>query len=177
MVPMPTLQSPRPFSSSSSLSRVFSVFQSHAQATKLAVIVKMLLGEIPERDIFRQPKLERSLKPYFQLTQSAGRAVLHHAGVARRSCLTTRLCSQRTYHSFANPVLVQRSERVIWQSSQRLLKSLVPTSRVMRRTPSSYGMCYLSFSIVLRRRILNTAVVAERPKRSNTSSQVHKLAS
>lgn len=40
-----------------------------AQATKLSVIVKMLLGEIPERDVFRQPKLERSLRPYFELTQ------------------------------------------------------------------------------------------------------------
>ena len=39
-------------------------------AHKLAVIVQMLLGEIPERDLFRQPELRRSLQPYFQLTQA-----------------------------------------------------------------------------------------------------------
>jgi len=39
-------------------------------ATKLSVIVKMLLGEIPTRDIFGRKDLRRSLDPYFQLTQA-----------------------------------------------------------------------------------------------------------
>eukprot|EP00052_Salpingoeca_macrocollata_P011129 m.85678 g.85678 ORF g.85678 m.85678 type:complete len:676 (+) comp17896_c0_seq1:571-2598(+) len=39
-------------------------------AHKLSVIVHMLLGEIPERDQFRQPELAHSLQPYFQLTQA-----------------------------------------------------------------------------------------------------------
>lgn len=39
-------------------------------AHKLSVIVQMLLGEIPERDQFRQPELRRALAPYFQLTRS-----------------------------------------------------------------------------------------------------------
>ena len=39
------------------------------QANKLGVIVQMLLGEIPDRDIFRQKDLRRSLAPYFKLTQ------------------------------------------------------------------------------------------------------------
>lgn len=36
---------------------------------KLAVTVQLLLGEIPERSIFRQPVLKHCLAPYFQLTQ------------------------------------------------------------------------------------------------------------
>eukprot|EP00051_Salpingoeca_urceolata_P010887 m.133785 g.133785 ORF g.133785 m.133785 type:complete len:501 (-) comp16895_c1_seq1:177-1679(-) len=39
-------------------------------AHKLAVIVQMLLGEIPERELFRRPELKRPLQPYFQLTQA-----------------------------------------------------------------------------------------------------------
>lgn len=39
-------------------------------ANKLGIIVQMLLGEIPDRDLFRQPDLKRSLAPYFQLTQA-----------------------------------------------------------------------------------------------------------
>jgi len=34
------------------------------------VIVQLLMGEIPDRTLFRQNDLKRSLKPYFQLTQS-----------------------------------------------------------------------------------------------------------
>lgn len=37
---------------------------------KLAVTVELLLGDIPERQIFRQATLRRALGPYFQLTQA-----------------------------------------------------------------------------------------------------------
>ncbi|RWS14553.1 26S proteasome non-ATPase regulatory subunit 3-like protein [Dinothrombium tinctorium] len=37
---------------------------------KLAVTVELLLGDIPDRSIFRQPELRRTLAPYFQLTQA-----------------------------------------------------------------------------------------------------------
>ncbi|XP_014230131.1 probable 26S proteasome non-ATPase regulatory subunit 3 [Trichogramma pretiosum] len=37
---------------------------------KLAVTVELLLGDIPERQIFRQAALRRALAPYFQLTQA-----------------------------------------------------------------------------------------------------------
>eukprot|EP00056_Hartaetosiga_gracilis_P020061 m.17405 g.17405 ORF g.17405 m.17405 type:complete len:469 (+) comp8136_c0_seq1:47-1453(+) len=43
-------------------------FQQHAH--KLLVIVQMLLGEIPERSLFRTPSLERSLLPYYHLTKA-----------------------------------------------------------------------------------------------------------
>ncbi|CAG9797756.1 unnamed protein product [Chironomus riparius] len=37
---------------------------------KLVIVVELLLGDIPERQIFRQTALRRSLVPYFQLTQA-----------------------------------------------------------------------------------------------------------
>ncbi|XP_014212251.1 probable 26S proteasome non-ATPase regulatory subunit 3 [Copidosoma floridanum] len=37
---------------------------------KLAVTVELLLGDIPERQIFRQAALRKALSPYFQLTQA-----------------------------------------------------------------------------------------------------------
>lgn len=39
-------------------------------AQKLAVVVELLLGDIPDRQIFRQAMLRRALSPYFQLTQA-----------------------------------------------------------------------------------------------------------
>lgn len=38
-------------------------------AQKFAVIVKLLMGEIPERSIFAQKGLRRALKPYLELTK------------------------------------------------------------------------------------------------------------
>ncbi|KAF9415596.1 hypothetical protein HW555_006804 [Spodoptera exigua] len=37
---------------------------------KLAIVVELLLGDIPERAIFRQAPLRKALAPYFQLTQA-----------------------------------------------------------------------------------------------------------
>lgn len=37
---------------------------------KLVIVVELLLGDIPDRQIFRQSALRRSLVPYFQLTQA-----------------------------------------------------------------------------------------------------------
>ncbi|XP_025198876.1 probable 26S proteasome non-ATPase regulatory subunit 3 [Melanaphis sacchari] len=39
-------------------------------AQKFAIVVELLLGDIPERNIFRQPSLHKTLVPYFRLTQS-----------------------------------------------------------------------------------------------------------
>jgi 26S proteasome regulatory subunit N3 len=39
-------------------------------ATKLLVVVQLLLGEVPERHIFRDQHLRLSLQPYLQLTQA-----------------------------------------------------------------------------------------------------------
>ncbi|KAF2088427.1 hypothetical protein K490DRAFT_72850 [Saccharata proteae CBS 121410] len=37
---------------------------------KFLVVVELLMGDIPERAIFSQPKLERALEPYFRLVQA-----------------------------------------------------------------------------------------------------------
>ncbi|GAB6031950.1 26S proteasome non-ATPase regulatory subunit, variant 2 [Chamberlinius hualienensis] len=37
---------------------------------KLAITVELLLGDIPDRALFRQDSLRRALQPYFQLTQA-----------------------------------------------------------------------------------------------------------
>ncbi|XP_026463386.1 probable 26S proteasome non-ATPase regulatory subunit 3 [Ctenocephalides felis] len=39
-------------------------------AQKLAIVVELLLGDIPEKQVFRQPGLRRSLFPYLQLTKT-----------------------------------------------------------------------------------------------------------
>ena len=39
------------------------------QANKLAVIVEMLMGDIPQRSVFRVPETRRALVPYLELTQ------------------------------------------------------------------------------------------------------------
>jgi len=40
------------------------------KAHKLAIIVQLLMGEIPERRLFMQQNLKLSLKPYYELTQA-----------------------------------------------------------------------------------------------------------
>ncbi|XP_019087646.1 PREDICTED: 26S proteasome non-ATPase regulatory subunit 3 homolog B-like [Camelina sativa] len=40
------------------------------QCNKWAIIVRLLLGEIPERSIFTQKEMEKPLRPYFELTSA-----------------------------------------------------------------------------------------------------------
>lgn len=47
---------------------------------KLVIVVELLLGDIPERQIFRQSSLRRSLAPYFQLTQAVRMGNLQRFG-------------------------------------------------------------------------------------------------
>ena len=39
-------------------------------STKLLIVVELLMGDIPDRAIFRQPSLEKALQPYLQLVQA-----------------------------------------------------------------------------------------------------------
>ncbi|KAJ5114660.1 hypothetical protein NUU61_000419 [Penicillium alfredii] len=39
---------------------------------KLLVVVELLMGDIPDRGVFRQPALERAMHPYFLLAQAVG---------------------------------------------------------------------------------------------------------
>jgi len=48
---------------------------------KLAIIVELLMGEIPDRNLFREPKLRSSLAPYFQLTQAVRSGDLNRFGI------------------------------------------------------------------------------------------------
>ncbi len=41
-------------------------------STKLLLVVELLMGDIPDRAIFRQPSLELALQPYLQLVQAVG---------------------------------------------------------------------------------------------------------
>lgn len=52
---------------------------------KLIVVVELLLGDIPERQIFRQTSLRRSLAPYFQLTQAVRLGNLQRFGEVLQS--------------------------------------------------------------------------------------------
>ena len=40
-------------------------------ANKLNVVVELLMGEIPERSIFRQVGLKKSLVPYLEIVQGS----------------------------------------------------------------------------------------------------------
>ncbi|KAK4981253.1 hypothetical protein LTR28_003215, partial [Elasticomyces elasticus] len=42
----------------------------YQSATKLLVVVELLMGDIPDRSLFRQPALESALHPYFRLVQA-----------------------------------------------------------------------------------------------------------
>lgn len=39
-------------------------------STKLLIVVELLMGDIPDRSLFRQPSLEKALAPYLQLVQA-----------------------------------------------------------------------------------------------------------
>lgn len=39
-------------------------------STKLLIVIELLMGDIPDRAIFRQPSLEKALQPYLQLVQA-----------------------------------------------------------------------------------------------------------
>ena len=39
-------------------------------STKLLVVVELLMGDIPDRAIFRQPSLERAMQPYLRIVQA-----------------------------------------------------------------------------------------------------------
>nr|POE77804.1 putative 26s proteasome regulatory subunit rpn3 [Quercus suber] len=42
----------------------------YQQTMKLLIVVELLMGDIPERSLFRQPSLETALYPYFKLVQA-----------------------------------------------------------------------------------------------------------
>lgn len=57
------------------------------QANKLAIIVELLMGDIPERSTFRQPVLKNALVPYLEIVQGSSLT----AGLAADACLAVRV--------------------------------------------------------------------------------------
>jgi 26S proteasome regulatory subunit N3 len=51
------------------------------QCNKWAIVVRLLLGEIPERTVFVQKGMKKALTPYFELTNVSNRPILRiHEG-------------------------------------------------------------------------------------------------
>lgn len=49
-------------------------------AQKFAITVELLLGDIPDKSVFRQPTMRKTLQPYFQLTQAVRTGNLKNFG-------------------------------------------------------------------------------------------------
>lgn len=64
------------------------------QCTKWAVIVRLLLGEIPERTTFMQQGMRKALRPYFELTNVciSTKSLLVMDSVLPSGINTTLLC-------------------------------------------------------------------------------------
>jgi 26S proteasome regulatory subunit N3 len=45
---------------------------------KFAITVELLLGDIPDKAVFRQPSMRKTLQPYFELTQAVRTGNLHN---------------------------------------------------------------------------------------------------
>jgi 26S proteasome regulatory subunit N3 len=54
-------------------------------STKLLVVVELLMGDIPDRAIFRQPSLERAMQPYLQIVQA-----VNAGGLENFNCLVQK---------------------------------------------------------------------------------------
>lgn len=63
---------------------------------KLIIVVELLLGNIPERQIFRQNALRKSLTPYFQLTQAVRMGNLKRFGEVLKN-FDTKFQQDHTY--------------------------------------------------------------------------------
>jgi 26S proteasome regulatory subunit N3 len=67
------------------------------QCNKWAIIVRLLLGEIPERTVFMQKGMKAALTPYFELTNVSSlslkrnTALLHGTFLIVFSCMISRL--------------------------------------------------------------------------------------
>jgi hypothetical protein len=48
--------------------QIVNLSTAYPQVQKMLITVELLLGEIPERQLFRQAHMRKALLPYFQLT-------------------------------------------------------------------------------------------------------------
>lgn len=72
-------------------------------ATKLLLVVELLMGDIPDRATFRQPTMEQALRPYFLLVQAVRvgnledfeTVIADHAATFQRDCTYTLILRLR----------------------------------------------------------------------------------
>ncbi|KAA3462821.1 putative 26S proteasome non-ATPase regulatory subunit 3 [Gossypium australe] len=78
------------------------------QCNKWAIIVRLLLGEIPERTVFMQKGMEKALRPYFELTNAVCIGDLElFRSVAEK--FSSTFSSDRTHN-----LIVRLRHNVIW---------------------------------------------------------------
>jgi len=83
-----------------------------ATVTQFLVIVQLLLGEIPERSVFRSPKIAHALKPYLNLTQAVRRGDVSEY----MQCISKFEDIFRKNHTFS---LVQRLHQTVIKAGLR----------------------------------------------------------
>ena len=82
-------------------------------AHKFAVVVQLLLGEIPDRATFKEAVLKKPLHPYFQLTQGKHTHVHTHTHTHRYTHTRART------HTCAHCSLVH--DVLVWASLSKML--------------------------------------------------------
>ncbi|KAK6430628.1 26S proteasome non-ATPase regulatory subunit [Oleoguttula sp. CCFEE 5521] len=86
----------------------------YQQATKLLIVVELLMGDIPERSLFRQPQLESALYPYLKLVQAVRVGDLE----AFLKCVETHSAQFRKDGTFT---LIQRLRQNVIKTGVRML--------------------------------------------------------
>ncbi|GAA5899441.1 hypothetical protein JCM6882_009117 [Rhodosporidiobolus microsporus] len=83
-------------------------------AHKLAVVVELLMGEIPERRVFREPVLRRALRGYLEVAQAVRIGDIN----AFNAALTTH---HQTFTTDRNLTLIQRLRHTVLKTALRTL--------------------------------------------------------
>ncbi|VDD76160.1 unnamed protein product [Mesocestoides corti] len=91
---------------------------------KLNTVVELLLGELPDRSIFRQADLKDALHPYFQLTQAI------HAGDLGQFNNVLKAYSQRFIHDKTYTLILRLRHNVIKTGVRRISLSYSKISLV-----------------------------------------------
>ena len=83
-------------------------------STKLLIVVELLMGDIPDRAIFRQPTLEYALEPYFKLVQAV------RVGDLPGFLRIVSTCSA-TFHRDGTYTLIMRLRQNVIKTGVRML--------------------------------------------------------
>ncbi|KAJ9649021.1 26S proteasome non-ATPase regulatory subunit [Coniosporium apollinis] len=86
----------------------------YQSSTKFLVVVELLMGDIPDRAVFSQPRLERALEPYFRLVQAVRVGDLH----AFQQVVQTH---SKTFHQDGTYTLILRLRQNVIKTGIRML--------------------------------------------------------